>query len=90
MITQAILDFFAAMLGQVLDLLPTLDPPDLSAAGDSIGAFLTPAAWLDQYLPLHECLGFIALLVVAYGLSFAFSGLLWVLTKAHILGGSDA
>lgn len=87
MITEAILEFFRTVVQWVIDLMPDWGPPDLVGLLDSMTVMFGYLAWANKYAPLAEVGAIVAALmlykVTLYVIDFA----VWVLTKAHVLGG---
>jgi hypothetical protein len=73
-----------------LGLLPswTVDTSSASAAvqsWDGFGFF----GWADHYLPVSEAVVLIGVRLTLWAAMHAVEGTLWLLTKAHVLGGSS-
>ena len=87
MIVEAILGAFAWVVNGLVDLLPDVDPPDLSGMVAGLGPIWGMAGWLNKYVPLDQAgimLGVVvSIWAVLYGIRFS----VWFLTKAHVLGG---
>jgi hypothetical protein len=88
MIVDALLSAFEAVVGALTALLPEVDPPDLSGMVAGLDPVWGAAGWLNKYVPLdHAAIALgvlVTLWVVLYGIRVA----AWLLTKAHVLGGS--
>jgi hypothetical protein len=88
-ITDAVLHFFTGLVNVCLGWLPSTTPPNLSADITGISVFWRYFGWLNQYLPVSETVGFISVAMVVYAAMYLFRAAVWVLTKAHILGGAS-
>lgn len=93
MITQALFFLFRQVLDGLDWLLPNWTPPDLQgpvatliAKSRQVG-FPKLLAGANHYLPIRESmLAFVALGAI-YLSAITYHGVVWVLTKVHILGG---
>lgn len=89
MITEAVLRFFGRLVLTVLSVLPDPAPPALAGMVGAVSPVWDGLAWLNNFVPLGDAvlyLGvYLTVVVVSYGLDVA----VWVLTKAHVLGGSS-
>jgi hypothetical protein len=88
-ITDAIFTFFATILLWPLTLLPAWDPLDLSGptaaiASLDVGSWL---GWVNQYLPVTQGVVALGLILVVSNATWLTNWVIWLLTKAHILGG---
>lgn len=92
MIVEAIVNVFAAIVSGLLGLLPAWSLPDVSGMVDSIsgGQLFHYAGWINQYVPLAEALTLIAAWMVVRVGVFAFQSIVWLLSKAHVLGGGSS
>lgn len=88
MITEAVLGFFRTIVQGILDALPDWDPPDLTGALDAVAPLFSSLAWANKYVPLVECGALFGLFVVFKVGLYVTNFVVWVLTKAHILGGA--
>jgi fermentation-respiration switch protein FrsA (DUF1100 family) len=87
MITDAIFAFFATIASFVVGLLPSMNPPDISSHLSALGPVLTWFGWANQYVPLDQVVIVLGIALGAWVTLNVFNGVVWVLTKAHILGG---
>ncbi len=87
MITKALIAIITAPFKAALSLLPEISPPDVDGLVGSMAPVWQFFGWADNFLPLSDAVVIFGLLVVAFNAVFAIRGVLWVLTKAHILGG---
>lgn len=87
MIVEAIWDLLRSAVETVIGWLPDIAPPDLSGMVDAVAPLWGYFGWANKYVPLVEVAAMLALLVAAYAVMFTFKLTVWVLTKAHILGG---
>lgn len=89
MITKAILTLVLLPFKAALELFPSIDPPDLDGLVASMGPIWQYGGWANNFVPLAESAVLLGLLLTAFGVVFVVRGVLWVLTKAHILGAGD-
>lgn len=73
----------------VLDLLPSMDPPDFTAGLSSLSSVFSYLGWANQYTPVAEALVLLEALIAVFLGLYLFRAVVWVLTKAHVLGGSS-
>jgi len=89
MILDALFSLFRSAVETVLGWLPVLSPPVLTGMVASMAPLWGYLAWANKYVPLIEAAGLIGVLGLAYVGIFVFKFSVWVLTKAHLLGGSS-
>lgn len=91
MITDAILSFFLGIARGVLGLLPDIQPPDLVGMVDGIAPLFAPATgylgWLNKYLPIDQAALALGVVLGSWLVLYGIRLVVWVLTKAHVLGG---
>jgi hypothetical protein len=79
----------------VTGLLPTWEPVDFGAIGDTITGLFSGTivgnllAWLNFYFPIREAFTTAGVLVGLYVGVLVYKLVVWGLTKAHVLGGAD-
>lgn len=88
LIIKALIALFMIPFKAALSLMPTIDPPDVSALVGEIAPVWQYAGWINNYLPLAEAAQLFGVLLTAFAAVMLVRGVLWVLTKAHVLGGS--
>jgi hypothetical protein len=90
------------ILGSILALILSIFtlPFALLPSGPALGingyaqnvvndGFFRHLGWVNNYLPLDQAVTAIGILLTLLGVMWTVRILLWVLTKFHILGGSD-
>ena len=89
MITQAVIGWFFQGLNWALGLLPTWSLPSLTGWTSYIGdtRIWQWAAWANWYVPLDLAVAFLAVRLAAWTGMWTFEAVVWLLTKAHVLGG---
>jgi hypothetical protein len=91
MVTAALLWLFRTVLDGLDVLLPSWSPPDISGtlatALGSIGDVGEFVGGLNWYFPVRETVEAVVILFAAWTAGLLYRGVVWVLTKAHILGG---
>jgi hypothetical protein len=99
MITKLLLELIVGIISLPMSVLPTWDP--LPGIGDTVASISGCGTsglcgvknlfgFLDGYVPLHEAFAVAAAILTAWGALLLYKGIVWVLTKTHILGGSDS
>lgn len=89
MITDALFGIFTAIVEALLGLLPDIDPPDLTGMVEALEPMWEYLGWMNKYIPIVEIGGMIVVLVTVQVAMFFVNMTIWVLTKAHILGGGS-
>lgn len=91
MIVDAILSALVSAVEWVLGLLPSFSPPDLSAFTSAVSDFRITQyiSWANHFLPITLVGTLIVLRLTVWGASYAFEGVVWLLVKAHVLGGGE-
>ncbi len=89
MIVDAFFSFVTNVLLWPLTLLPEWTPVDLSAPiaaieGLPIGQWV---GWVNNYLPVTQGAAALGLILVVSNATWLTNWVIWLLTKAHILGG---
>ncbi len=72
-----------------LELLPVISPPDVSGMVASTSGIWQYAGYVNNFVPASEAVTLLGILMTAFVAITAVRAVLWVLTKAHILGGSS-
>jgi hypothetical protein len=88
-ITDAVLHFFLGLAHTVLGLLPNPSPPSLSGLTGALATIFQYLGWANQFLPIDVALSLVAILLTAWLGMHGFRAVVWLATKAHILGGSS-
>lgn len=88
MIVDAFISLVGGFLASALSLVPVPSAP--SYGSGPFAGFFQWVAWLNGYLPISEAAGLVVVLAGLWAAWHVWRALLWVLTKAHVLGGSDA
>lgn len=88
MIVDALFSIFNSVVNTVLGWLPDIAPPDVSGAIESMAPVWAFLGWANKYVPLVEAGAMIGLVAAVYMVMYLIRFTVWVLTKAHILGGS--
>ncbi len=89
MITEALLGLIMFPFRAALALLPVVDPPDIDGLVSGAAPLWQFGGWLNNFVPLAECVSLLGVLLVAFAAVTAVRAVLYVLTKAHILGGAS-
>ncbi len=89
MITKAIVALVVAPFRAALSLLPTIDPPDVSGLISAMAPVFQLGGWVNNFVPLSEAVTLLGVMMTAFAAITVVRATLWVLTKAHILGGSS-
>lgn len=90
MIVEAII----GVLIRLIDLapLPSWSSLDINGAVDvvllKVAPYLGLVGWIDNYFPLHEAFTLAALLLGLWVAAHIYQGVIWFLSKMHILGAS--
>lgn len=88
MIIKALISLFMVPFKAALSLMPTIEPPDVSALVVDIAPVWQYAGWANNYVPMAEAAQLFGVLLTAFAAVMVVRGVLWVLTKAHVLGGT--
>jgi hypothetical protein len=92
-ITTALLSIGMTLLGWATGWLPSWSSLDLATPIASIFATIAPLShwfgWLDNYVPLHEAVEMLGVLIAMYAAAQLYSAAIWLLSKLHILGGGS-
>ncbi len=89
MITTAIVTLILAPFRAALALLPTIEPPDVSGLVAAMAPVFQLGGWANNFVPLSEAVTLLGVMMTAFAALTVVRATLWVLTKAHILGGSS-
>lgn len=89
MITQWFVDAIWGVVEWVLNLLPNVDPPDLSSFASGVGTALGWTAWANQFVPVTVAATLFAIWGVLWVGFSVWNVLVWALSKLHILGGAS-
>lgn len=89
MIIEAIIRAFSAALRALLSLLPEFDPPDVSSMVAEMSAIWQWGGYVDNFVPLSEAVSLLGIMLTAFAAITIVRAVLWVATKAHVLGGSS-
>jgi hypothetical protein len=87
LITDAVLSFFSGLVTVVLSWLPNPAPPDFSSFTGALHTAFQYFGWANSYIPLDVILGLVGVLLTVWSAMTVFRASVWVLTKAHVLGG---
>ena len=91
MITAALLWLFRTILEGLDYLLPSWSPPDVSGSlAPVVSAMADVGSWVagaNYYFPVAESGLALALLVLVWPAGLLYRGVVWTLTKVHVLGG---
>jgi hypothetical protein len=86
---------FRTLINTIGALLPSWSPVDFGAIAAPITSLFASQplrdllAWINFYVPLREGVSAALVLVGLYVGVLAYKTIVWVLTKAHVLGGSS-
>jgi hypothetical protein len=89
MITKLLLSIILLPFRAALELLPAIDPPDVSGLVASMAPVFQLGGWANNFVPLSEAVTLLGVMMTAFAAITVVRATLWVLTKAHILGGSS-
>jgi hypothetical protein len=90
-VTDAILTLFRLALKAVQFILPNWAPDIPGLLAPVLPALTTPFSWLggaNYYLPVAAALVLLVLGLTMWLTSHVYNGVIWVLTKMHVLGGA--
>lgn len=87
LILDAIFSLFQSFVDGLTGLLPDVEPPDLQGYVASLSPVWGAAGWLNKYVPLDHAAVALGLLVLMWFVLYGFRVGVWLLTKAHVLGG---
>lgn len=89
MVVDAILSIFMVAVEGLVSLFPTWSPGDVTGLFESteLAGLFGWIRWADWYLPMSDVLVILQALLVLVPAWYAYRLVVWVLTKAHILGG---
>lgn len=90
MITEAVVRVFLGLAQQVLSLGPNLAAPDLSGPMAAIAPLWAGFGWANHYLPVDLAIGFLGIRLGALLVSHVVNATVWLLSKAHVLGGGSS
>jgi hypothetical protein len=89
MITKLLLTIILAPFRAALALLPAIDPPDVAGLVSAMAPVFQLGGWANNFVPLSEAVTLLGVMMTAFAAITVVRATLWVLTKAHILGGSS-
>ncbi len=94
MIVNAVFSWFVGILTWLVGLIPSasaLGLPDLSSYGAAIGDSTVWQwwGWANHFLPLDLALTLLGARLAVWLAMYGFEVVSWLLTKAHVLGGSQ-
>lgn len=89
MITEAVLRFLGTIVMGVLSVLPDPVPPGLVGMVSAISPLWEGLGWLNHYLPLGDAVLWLGVFLVVHLVIYGMDVGVWILTKAHVLGGSS-
>lgn len=89
MILDALFAIFRAAVEWVLGLFPAWSPPDISGYVSAAGPVFDALGWANHYLPIDLAFVLVPVGAGLYVSIVVFRFSVWVLTKAHVLGGSS-
>lgn len=87
MIVDALLSFFQSIIDGIVGLIPEIEPPDLSGMVAAMAPVFEAVGWLNKYVPVDQAVIALGLMVTWWAVLYAIKFGIWVLTKAHVLGG---
>jgi len=90
-VTDAILSIFRLALKAIQFILPDWNPDIPGFLDVVLPALATPFSWLggaNHYLPVDTGLVLLGLGLTMWLASHVYNGVIWVLTKMHVLGGA--
>lgn len=90
MITEAVVRIFLGLAQLVLGLAPNLEAPDLTGPMGVIAPIWASFGWANHYLPVDLLVGFIGIRLAAVAISHVINATVWLLSKAHVLGGGSS
>jgi hypothetical protein len=78
-----------AVAAGITSLAPDISLPDLSSMVSGIDGFWNLFGWANNFLPVDQLVLIIGLVVTWYVVLLGVRVLLYLLTKAHVLGGAE-
>ncbi len=89
MITKLLISIIVAPFRAALSLLPVIEPPDVAGLVSAMSPAFQLGGWANNFVPLSEAVTLLGVMMTAFAALTIVRATLWVLTKAHILGGSS-
>lgn len=90
-IVEALFGLFEDAVQAALGLLPEINPPDLSGMVEALGGLFAPGTgylgWLNRYMPVDQVPAALGVVLGSWAVLYLVRFAVWVLTKAHVLGG---
>lgn len=90
MITDAVLDYFFALIGSILDLLPQVTVPSWMSAGGPISKVFTYAGQMGAWFPMSEAVTIVGALLGVWVVGFGIKVTRIILSFLTFGGGSAA
>lgn len=89
MIIEGIIRLVMLPFRAALALLPSWDPPNVSGMVSVVEPVWQFAGYVNNFVPAAEAVTLLGILMTAFAAINVIRGVIWVLTKVHILGGSS-
>lgn len=87
MIVEAVITLVLLPFRAALALLPVIEPPDVDGLVATAAPVWQLGGWVNNFVPLAEAVTLLGVMLTAFVAITTVRAVLWVLTKAHILGG---
>jgi len=94
MLFTALFTLVSSLLDLLFSLLPSWSPVDLSGFIAHLDFASVPfvgqgVQFFNNFVPLDQVVIILGLMITLWVASVAYKAAVWVLTKAHVLGGSS-
>lgn len=86
-LAEAVLGAFFGLAAGIMELAPDIAAPDISGMVGGLSTFWEYFGWANNFVPLDQLVVIIGLVVTFYVALLVVRLSIWLLVKAHVLGG---